>query len=154
MIDWIKKHKTATICLVCLMFSMPLLIVHILFQWDSHIPWLESTAWDAGDVLAYISGFMTLLGTIILGIVTVKQSQNAQEVNKKLTEENNRLQKIMAQGLYPVVTIEEAKMTDAGLLLRNADFPSWCGEKQFTVLNIHGPKSSSLCAFDIQLNYR
>ena len=44
-----------------------------------------------------------LLGTIILGVITVEQGQDAQRVNERLSEENNKLQKIMTQKLLPVV---------------------------------------------------
>ncbi len=46
-----------------------------------------------------------MLGTIILGIITVEQGQDAQEVNRRLSEENNRLQKIMSQKLLPAVKL-------------------------------------------------
>ena len=61
--------------------------------------------WSAGDALSYVSGLQALLGTIILGIITVEQGQDAQEVNRRLSEENNRLQKIMSQKLLPAVKL-------------------------------------------------
>ena len=47
----------------------------------------------AGDALSYVSGFQALFGTVILGIITVEQGQDAQKVNERLSEENNKLQK-------------------------------------------------------------
>lgn len=65
------------------------MVVNILFKFSSAFP----AEWSAGDALSYVSGLQALLGTIILGIITVEQGQDAQEVNRRLSEENNRLQK-------------------------------------------------------------
>lgn len=77
------------------------MVVNILFKFSSAFP----AEWSAGDALSYVSGLQALLGTIILGIITVEQGQDAQEVNRRLSEENNRLQKIMSQKLLPAVKL-------------------------------------------------
>lgn len=77
------------------------MVVNTLFKFSSNF----SAEWSAGDALSYVSGLQALLGTIILGIITVEQGQDAQEVNRRLSEENNRLQKIMAQKLLPAVKL-------------------------------------------------
>ena len=155
MLDWIIKHKWAVALICCLIFLLPLIIVHTLFQWDSHIPWLEAETWTAGEVLSYISGFMTLLGTIILGIITVKQSNNAQDVNKRLTEENLQLQKIMAQNLYPIVAIEDASAFATECMKPDFSLTSEFSYSKgyFAVVGIRGPRNSQGYVFDIQVNY-
>lgn len=75
------------------------MVVNILFKFSSTF----SAEWSAGDALSYVSGLQALLGTIILGVITVEQGQDAQRVNERLSEENNKLQKIMTQKLLPVV---------------------------------------------------
>lgn len=59
------------------------------------------------NILAYIAGFETLLGTVILGLITVKQSNDAQKMNERLSKENNYLQKISVQRLLPIIKIPE-----------------------------------------------
>ena len=85
---FIKKHRVATVLICIVVFALPLLIVHILFKWNSDNPWLAAE-WSAGDVLGYIAGFESLIGTIALGIVTVYQSNKANEANERLAKENN-----------------------------------------------------------------
>ena len=95
------KYKWLLIALLTIsMIAVPI-VVNTLFKFSSNF----SAEWSAGDALSYVSGLQALLGTIILGIITVEQGQDAQEVNRRLSEENNRLQKIMAQKLLPVVKL-------------------------------------------------
>ena len=88
--DWVKKNPIRTILIVVAMFFTPLLIVHLLFKWNTGIEFLGAE-WDAGDLLAYIAGFETLIGTLILGLITVKQAERADEVNERLSRENNKI---------------------------------------------------------------
>lgn len=103
-LDWIKAHKFIVAITTILVFVLPLAIVHFLFKWHSGLFWLEAE-WFAGDVLGYIAGFETLLGTVILGLITVYQSDKANEVNERLSKENNYLQKISIQQMLPLVKI-------------------------------------------------
>lgn len=66
-VNWIKNHKTTTLLVCISIFFLPLVIVHILFKWNSEIRWL-SAEWSAGDVLGYIAGFEAFVGTVALGI--------------------------------------------------------------------------------------
>ena len=104
---WLTDEKWAmpAIVLVSVWKDMgfPLLIVHILFRAYSSIPWFEAK-WSAGNVLAYIAGFEALLGTVILGLITVTQSEKANEVNERLARENNHLQKISIQPLLEQIS--------------------------------------------------
>ena len=93
-----------TICVCVLIFLLPLMIVHILFKGVAENQWFEAT-WKAGELLAYIAGFETLLGTVILGMITVYQSDRANEINERLNKENNYLQRISIQQMLPVLKI-------------------------------------------------
>lgn len=99
----LAKYKWLLIALLIALLMLSMIavpmVVNILFKFSSTF----SAEWSAGDALEYVSGFQALLGTIILGIITVEQGQDAQKVNERLSEENNKLQKIMAQKLLPVV---------------------------------------------------
>lgn len=95
------KYKWLLIALLTIsMIAVPI-VVNTLFKFSSAF----SAEWSAGDALSYVSGFQALFGTVILGIITVEQGQDAQKVNERLSEENNKLQKIMAQKLLPVVKL-------------------------------------------------
>ena len=112
MLDWIKSHRILVAFLVVLVFALPLVAVHLLFKWRSGIHWLEAE-WTAGDVLGYIAGFEALLGTIILGLVSVHQNDEANEINDRLMEmqeEQWRFQikeKAAPVDITPVVLDEE-----------------------------------------------
>ena len=95
------KYKWLLIALLMISIIAVPMVVNILFKFSSTF----SAEWSAGDALSYVSGLQALLGTIILGIITVEQGQDAQEVNRRLSEENNRLQKIMSQKLLPAVKL-------------------------------------------------
>ena len=103
--DWIAKHKIAMFLIINVLFFLPLILVHILFKWDSGTGWL-SAEWSAGDVLAYIAGFEAFIGTTVLGFVTVYQSEKANQQNERLSKENNFLQRISVQKLLPLVSVE------------------------------------------------
>lgn len=111
-LDVIKKHWIATILICVGAFALPLLIVHILFKWNSGNSWLAAE-WSAGDVLGYIAGFESLIGTIALGIVTVYQSNKANAANERLAKENNQLQKISIQPLLPILKVNNLEIKNA-----------------------------------------
>lgn len=107
---WMKSHKIAT-ALSCLCICvLQALIIHALHKWDIGIPWLVAE-WNPGDVLAYVSGFEAFLGTVFLGVVSLKQTRKAEETNKRLSEENNYLQKILSQKLLPIVKLGSFETT-------------------------------------------
>ena len=93
------KYKWLLIALLMISIIAVPMVVNILFKFSSTF----SAEWSVGDALSYVSGLQALLGTIILGVITVEQGQDAQRVNERLSEENNKLQKIMTQKLLPVV---------------------------------------------------
>ena len=123
-LNWIKTHKALVAIITVLVFTIPLVVVHFLFKWYSGIPWLEAE-WLAGDVLAYIAGFEALVGTVMLGLITVHLTNQANEINKQLGKENNYMQKIMAQKLLPVIRMESAQTFHAAIPERKPEnFPS------------------------------
>lgn len=105
-ITWIRTHKILSMFIVFLIFVLPLVVTHCLFKWRAGSSWLEAE-WDAGDLLNYIAGFEALLGTVVLGAVTVYQSDRANEANERLSKENNYLQKISIQQMLPLIKVTE-----------------------------------------------
>lgn len=115
--DWIAKHKIAMFLIINVLFFLPLILVHILFKWDSGTRWL-SAEWSAGDILAYIAGFEAFIGTTVLGFVTVYQSEKANQQNERLSKENNFLQRISVQRLLPLVSVESISIEKSSITTR------------------------------------
>jgi hypothetical protein len=111
-LNWIKDHKILTVIITVLVFALPLVVVHFLFKWHSGVSWLEAE-WLAGDVLGYIAGFEALLGTVVLGFITVDQSDKANEANERLSKENNYLQKISIQQMLPLLKVADIAVHEA-----------------------------------------
>ena len=88
--QFIKDHKKifrilGTIFLVILVFIVPMLIVHVLFKWDCKNPFFVPK-WTAGDALGYVGTILSFIGTISLGILALQASNKANELSKKLIE--------------------------------------------------------------------
>ena len=105
-LEWIKKRKLLTFGLCVLTFSLPLIVVHMLFKTPAINNWFTAT-WSAGELLAYVAGFETLLGTVVLVAITVYQSDKANEANERLSKENNYLQKISIQQMLPLLKVAD-----------------------------------------------
>ena len=73
-VTWIKKNKLIVGLITLLSFAMPLLIVHVLFRYDGGNNFIRAE-WSAGDVLAYIAGFLAFIGTVSLGALALWQNQ-------------------------------------------------------------------------------
>lgn len=92
-LTWLKKHKVIAVIIAFLAFCGPLVIVHILFKYHPvNTFWIA--AWTAGDVIGYIAGFEALVGTVMLGIVSISLAKQANTTNDKIlniTRETERL---------------------------------------------------------------
>ena len=65
-LEFIRKHSKITVILIILCSLLPLIVVHILFKWNSGIAFLVAE-WSAGELLGYIGTLLSFWGTIILG---------------------------------------------------------------------------------------
>ena len=79
---WMKAHKIITALIVAALFVLPLVIVNLLFKWHSGCNFFVAE-WDAGDVLGYIAGFETFIGTVFLGALSLWQSNQIAEQSQK-----------------------------------------------------------------------
>lgn len=64
----------------------------MLFKWNSRCNFI-SAKWSAGDLIEYIAGFEAFTGTIVLGVISVWQTEKANRTNDNLlnlTNENER----------------------------------------------------------------
>lgn len=81
-LEWVRTNWIKTFIIIFVLFFAPLIIVHILFKWDSGCSYLIAD-WQSGDVIGYIAGFEASLGTTFLGYVAYKQNDrhNKTQVN-------------------------------------------------------------------------
>jgi hypothetical protein len=80
---WIKANKAKSCIIIVALFLLPLIIVHVLYKWQTTCLFLQSS-WDSGSLITYIAGFETFIGTIFLGAVTVFQSEKESDFNERL----------------------------------------------------------------------
>ena len=111
-INWLKKHPITTMMIICLTIFHPLVVVHCLFKWNTECVWLSAT-WSSGDVLGYIAGFEAFLGTVVLGAITVYQTEIANKTSVRLSKENNYLQKISIQKMLPLLRVTALSVDNA-----------------------------------------
>ena len=111
-INWLKKHPITTMMIICITFFLPLVVVHCLFKWNTECVWLSAT-WSSGDVLGYIAGFEAFLGTVVLGAITVYQTEIANKTSVRLSKENNYLQKISIQKMLPLLRVTALSVDNA-----------------------------------------
>jgi hypothetical protein len=122
-LNWINNHKILVTIITVLVFIVPLIVVHILFKSTAIYSWFVAT-WSAGDLLGYIAGFASLLGTVFLGLITVYFADQANEINGRLGKENNDMQKIMAQKMLPVLRLESARTYNSAIVkTKPTNFP-------------------------------
>lgn len=75
-LQWIQKNPRKTILICLCAFVVPLLLVHICYSFE--LSWI-SAKWSAGDVLGYIAGFETCLGTMALGALSLWQNEQVRQ---------------------------------------------------------------------------
>ncbi len=98
-----KLPKTAIVAIViALVSALICIVVHALFKMKSPFHWLEAE-WTAGEILTFISSVIIFFGTYLLGIHT-------SEISNKISEDNNRLQKILAQNSLPAYAVNDARV--------------------------------------------
>ena len=68
-----------------LLFTLPIIVVHILFKIHPQNDFFVAE-WSSGDVLSYIGGFLSFLGTFALGVITIYLNNNANKTNERLLE--------------------------------------------------------------------
>lgn len=83
-IDYCKQHKVKTVLITVFLLLAPLLIVHVLFLFESENK-IFVAKWTAGDLITYISGFEAFLGTVTLGVLTVWQANKANQMSDEAT---------------------------------------------------------------------
>ena len=148
-LEWIKKHKKMTFGLCVFVFLFALVAVHILFKINAISSWLAAT-WSAGELLAYIAGFESLVGTVFLGMITVDQTEQANTVSQQLGKENNEMQKIMAQKMLPVLRLESARTYNSAIVkTKPTNFPN---STEFLRVITHNEKEPNIVQQKVYVN--
>ena len=109
-----KMSKLIKIIVLIIIFILTLiivpLIINIIFKMDAGI-WFIQAEWTAGEALHYVASVMAAFGTIYLAYAALVASNKSSDIANKLTEENNALQRVLVQNLYPAVNIREISTT-------------------------------------------
>lgn len=99
---FLKQHKKILILCIGLLILLPPVVIHILYKVPSYNDFFKSE-WDPGDLLNYCGGCLSLLGTLILGVIAIEQSNFANELNEKLLNFEKNMSK-------PYLTIESGQI--------------------------------------------
>lgn len=104
---WFLRHKVISIFLVLLLFVIPLIAVNILFKLETDV-WFLQAEWSAGDILGYIAGFEAFIGTLLLGVAALKQSDRANEINDRLMQMQEESQRFeIREKAAPIAVIPQ-----------------------------------------------
>ncbi len=79
-LTWIKKNKPLVALIGLGVYFLPIVLIHIAYRTPASNPWFVSN-WDAGDLLSYSAGFLTFIGSVILGIAVVYQNKELIKAN-------------------------------------------------------------------------
>lgn len=152
--DWIKNHKGKAIAIIIAMFIVPMIVVHLLFKWKTDI-YLVQADWNSGDVLTYIGGFYSFLGTTILSILAIWQND---VINKKNDEYNKKLQEIEIKLNMPIFDIPgkgqstNGDHSDFRLSLRNVS-PNPALQASFSNMTIYDSQDKMIVtSSDVELS--
>lgn len=92
--DWLKKHKIMSFVISVTIFVLPLIIINLLFKIDALNKFFIAE-WSAGELLGYIGAFYALVGTIILGGLSLYQNKLFKDESDKSGQElNNAIEKL------------------------------------------------------------
>ena len=110
-VNWIVKHKSFSIIICFFIFTIPLIIVHLLFKLLNGPQWLQAD-WNSGDVLAYIAGFEAFLGTVTLGALSLWQNEQIHQEHIESLEPCLSMQLISIGHMLNLV-VENTGVTEA-----------------------------------------
>lgn len=84
-LNWISKNKKKMVFVIGIIIVSPMLVVHILYQFDLGICWISSK-WEPGDMLGYFGDVLSFLGATVLGYVAICQTEKANALSEKILE--------------------------------------------------------------------
>ena len=110
--EYVYKNKYRLLIITILAFWIPIIAVHTLFKIELDKDSWFVAKWNAGELLTYIAGFETLIGTVFLGLISLHSTEQSQKIANQLSKENNQLQKILAQNMFPIVNIRNVHVSN------------------------------------------
>ena len=110
-LQWMIKHKVSTAIIAIALFFVPLLVIHILFLWNSGIDWMVAR-WTPGDLMGYVAGFEAFIGTVALGALALWQNQQIHNQHIESLEPILSMRLILIKGML-YLTIENTGLSEA-----------------------------------------
>lgn len=83
--EWIKENKLFAIYLGALLFLLPILSIFYI-NTISNFSFFNYLGISSDGIIAYVAGFLTLIGSVVLGMVAVQQNKEANEMNKRILD--------------------------------------------------------------------
>ncbi|MGL6221641.1 MAG: hypothetical protein ACRC36_26690 [Lacrimispora sphenoides] len=84
-LSWIKENKVKSVLIMILIVLIPMIVIHILYKIKLNNFYIASV-WDAGDMLGYFGNTLSFVGTLLLGLIAVSQTEKANAINNRLFE--------------------------------------------------------------------
>lgn len=101
-LKWIDDHKKLAILICVVLIFAPILIIHLLFKWNSGCYWIQAD-WDSGDILGYFGDVLSFIGTVALGLFAVSQTEKANKINEDLL-------KLEKKKLVPHIDLKDSQL--------------------------------------------
>lgn len=104
-----QEIKLLPIIILCILLAViPVVIIHILFKWNSGKQWLIAE-WSSGEILNYLGTILSFIGTVILGACSFKISKQTKIISEKLFEKEMQ-ESIPFVNIMPKITIKSKKL--------------------------------------------
>ncbi|GEM_PF-5844877 len=110
-VEWISSHKTITALIIIILYFLILLFVQIPYWLGSHYT-LISTNYGAENILNFTSNYLTFIGTVFLGFVTVYQNYKLHTLTEKTT--NIEIENAKKNLVFPMNVINKFLMRPVG----------------------------------------
>ena len=115
LLETLKKNKNKIVICTMIGFVACLFIVQLPY-WIGRIKVLIDTDYSASDVLAFLGNYISAIGTIILGWIAIKQTEQANKISDNANRINERVAELeIARHIEehdPVILIEWVKLHD------------------------------------------
>lgn len=115
LMKWILKHK---ICIGWIFFVLIIgvpFIIHVLFSIRPQNDFFIAK-WSAGELLSYYAAVLSFLGTVILGIIAIRQNEQIRKISKEANEVNLRMLKLEECSKKSYVGIKNVDVTNDNMV--------------------------------------
>lgn len=102
-LEWIYRHKVASMVIVLLIILGVPFLIHVLFKIKAPISFMEHE-WSAGELLDYYGSVLAFAGTVIFSALALWQNQIIKEESDRHTE---MLKKMEIQKHMPFFCLDD-----------------------------------------------